>query len=96
MTNYKLTKIEQETIITYNRKENFVDFSTRIKKDKTKLNRLGYKPVIDDDGYSSYKIPINEFAWGKKRKMSSEQKKKSSERMKKLNMLKNKEKKVEI
>jgi len=96
MGNNRFTKIETETIILYNRAEDFVEISTRIKKDKTKLNRFGYQPVIDDDGYTSYKIPINEFAWGKKRKMSSEQKKKSSERMKKLNMLKNKEKKVEI
>jgi len=93
MCNNRFTKIETETIILYNRAEDFVEISTRIKKDKTKLNRFGYQPVIDDDGYMSFKIPESEFTWGKKKKLSDKQIKRASDWMTKYNKSKNKKKK---
>ena len=93
MSNYRLTKIEQETIIRLNRAEDFVDISTRIKKDQTKVKRWGYQPVIDDAGYMSFEMPKAEFTWGRKRRTSPKQKEKASQRMKEYNKSKNKKKK---
>lgn len=85
-----LSLIEQETIITYNRKEDFVEIATRVPRDLTKLKKLakdGIATLLDDDraGYVKYKMPIGAFSWSKKRSvsLSDEQKEALVARMKK-------------
>ena len=68
----ELSKIEQETIITYNRKEDFVEIATRIPRDLNKLKKLGKvgeAELIDEaSGYVCYTMPKRNFTWNRKRR----------------------------
>ena len=74
----ELSMIEQETIITYNRKEDFVEIATRIPRDIAKLKKLekiGEAELIDvASGYVRYTIPKKNFSWHRKRRLSEKAK----------------------
>ena len=79
------TKYEQETIISYNRQEDWVSIDTGIKKDKNKLINYGFLPISKSHGNFRFRIPKDEFTWGRKKKVSEKRRKEASERMKKYN-----------
>ena len=79
------TKYEQETIITYNRQEDYVLIDTGIKKDKNKLTKYGFLPDSNSHGIFRFRIPKNEFTWGRKKQVSEKRRKEASERMKEYN-----------
>jgi len=85
----KLTKIERETIITFNEEEDFAVVSTRMKRIKKDLDKLGIIPEKVFDDYEEYEIPIKWVKIRPNKKTSDLQRKKASERMKKINEKKN-------
>jgi len=85
----ELTKIERETIITFNEEEDFAVVSTRMKRVMKELNKLNITPEKAFDDYEEYEIPIEWVKIRPNRKTTELQREKASERMKKINEKKN-------
>ena len=82
-----------ETIISFNSAEDIICIYTADKSIKNKCVRNKFKLIKTDKNKGQeiawhFKVPKNDFAWGRKKKMnlSDQQKEILSKRMKKINL----------
>ena len=76
--NNKLTKYEQETITNFNKAEDKASIFTYSKKWQRHLERLGFKPVMDNGfGGKEYLVPKNMIRMPQKKRRCSEESRKT-------------------
>ena len=83
------SRLEQETVVAWNREEDEVSIYTANQTDCNKCRKLGLIPVRiekDTEGQEVgwfFMMPRSEFRWGKKRKVNitDEQRAKAAERL---------------
>lgn len=73
MPNNKLTLLEQETIIEYNRAEKDAHVATRIPKDIRKLKKYGCEPYREQSGYYDFNVPKSWIKISPPKRVSSSQ-----------------------
>lgn len=76
-----MTKIERETVVSFNMAEGHAEIATRMKSVKTKMRKLGIKPNKAQADYEVYKVPKNYVRIGPPRKVGEKQRKSASERL---------------
>lgn len=79
-----LSRIETETVISFNAEEDFVVVSTRMQRIKTKLRKLGIAPYRRQTDYECYRMPVTFIKIGKPRKVSDSQKRVSRKNLPKV------------
>ena len=78
------SRIESETIISYNLKERVAYICTNIQRDKNRMKELEVDPEKVEDDVEFYEIPMNWIKINPPRKLTEEHKKALQKRGKEL------------
>lgn len=68
-----LTKLEKETVINFNDAESVAYISTRQRRIKTRMKKLGIEPSSKQADYERYIIPVNCISIRRPRELSKKQ-----------------------
>ena len=69
------SRIESETVITYNLEDKIAHISTNIQKDKNRMEKLEVIPVNVEDDVEFYEIPMSWIKINPPRKLREERRK---------------------
>lgn len=58
-----MEKSELETTITYDMDQKLVRIFSAIRRDQTKVEKMGFKPVYGDDRGYGYEVPLTRLKW---------------------------------
>ena len=82
----KLSLLEQETVVSFNRKEDFAEVSTNVETIKRLMRKRGVEPIGDTQaGYSHYRVPKSWIKISPPRIVSEKQKELARQRMCRFN-----------
>ena len=76
-----MKKIEIETVISFNDEENFAQISTRQKRIKTRMAKIGVEPHHKQADYECFRVPKSWIRIRPPRKVSDSQREEARKRL---------------